>query len=103
MDPIISSENSPRYYNHVSRTMGLNSNELDEFYRLFRVSGMGHCSDGDGASFLGQQGPSVSELDSQNNVLLRMVDWVENGNGPETITGTKYVNVRWPPHLLHSS
>jgi len=24
------------------------------------------------------------------------VDWVENGNAPETITGIKYVNVRSP-------
>lgn len=31
-------------------------------------------------------------MNSQNNVLLRMVDWVENGNAPETITGTKFVN-----------
>jgi hypothetical protein len=22
-----------------------------------------------------------------------MVDWVENGNPPETVTGTKYINV----------
>ena len=28
----------------------------------------------------------------QNNVLLRIVDWVENGKAPETITGTKFVN-----------
>lgn len=40
-DYIISSDNSPRYYNHVSRTMGLPSSDLDEFYRFFRISGMG--------------------------------------------------------------
>jgi hypothetical protein len=32
-------------------------------------------------------------MDQQNNVLLRIVDWVENGNPPETVTGTKFVNV----------
>tara|TARA_R110002060_G_scaffold30585_3_gene41086 strand:- start:592 stop:777 length:186 start_codon:yes stop_codon:yes gene_type:complete len=41
MDAIITSENSPVYYNLVSRTMGLNSSQLDDFYRFFRVSGMG--------------------------------------------------------------
>jgi feruloyl esterase len=42
-DPIITSDNSPRYYDHVARTMGLTSGELDGFYRFFRISGMGHC------------------------------------------------------------
>jgi hypothetical protein len=40
-DYIISSDNSPRYYDHVSRTMSLPSSDLDEFYRFFRISGMG--------------------------------------------------------------
>jgi feruloyl esterase len=40
-DYIITSDNSPRYYNHVSATMGLPSSDLDDFYRLFRISGMG--------------------------------------------------------------
>lgn len=33
MDGVISSENSPIYYNRVSQTMGLNSSEIDDFYR----------------------------------------------------------------------
>ena len=41
---------------------------------------------------LGQQGVETTTLDPQHNVLMRMVDWVENGNAPETVTGTKYVN-----------
>lgn len=73
--------------------MGLNSSSLDAFYRFFRISGMGHCQGGEGATFIGNLLSSVSTLDPQNNVLLRIVDWVENGNAPETVTGTKYVNV----------
>lgn len=46
---IITSENSPRYYNHVSETMGLPSSSLDDFYRFFRISGTGHCLEGPGA------------------------------------------------------
>src|SRR6266536_2132533 len=92
MDAIISSDNSPRYYDHVSRTMGLPSSDLDSFYRFFRISGMGHCSGGDGAQMIGQAANEVTTLDSQNNVLLRMVDWVENGNAPHPPTGTNYVN-----------
>lgn len=53
----------------------------------------GHCGGGEGAFAFGQQGVEVTKLDPQHNVLLSIVDWVENGNAPETITGTKYVNV----------
>jgi feruloyl esterase len=92
-DAVIASENSPVYYNLVPRTMGLNSSDLNEFYHFFRISGMGHCGGGDGAFFIGNQLTSVSTMDPQNNVLLRIVDWVENRNAPETVAGTKFVNV----------
>jgi feruloyl esterase len=91
-DAIISSFNSPRYYDHVSRTMGLPSSALDEFYRFFRISGMGHCSGGVGASFIGQEAASNYTLDPEGNVLMAMVRWVEEGSAPESILGTAYVN-----------
>lgn len=97
-DPIITSANSPRFYDHVSNTMGLPPSELDEFYRFFRISGMSHCSGGVGAWEIGQTsaGAEGVPLIPQDNVLLRMVDWVENGNAPTTVTGYKYINVSLP-------
>lgn len=94
-DGIITSDNSPRYYNHVSNTMGLHSDDLDEFYRFFRVSGMDHCTGGVGAWGIGQNSRVLNGTvqTPQNNILLRLVDWVENGNAPETLTGYKYINV----------
>ncbi|KAF2033073.1 feruloyl esteras-like protein B [Setomelanomma holmii] len=92
MDPIITSENSPRYYEHVSATMGLSPSQLDEFYRYFLVSGTGHCGGGDGAHAIGQGTGEVNSLDPKENVLMALVDWVENKNAPETIIGTKWVN-----------
>lgn len=94
-DSIITSTNSPRYYDHVSATMDAPSSELDEFYRFFVVSGMDHCAGGAGAWQIGQSAASAEGVkkDPQHNVLLRMIDWVENGNAPETVTGTKFVNV----------
>ncbi|KAJ4357179.1 Feruloyl esterase [Didymosphaeria variabile] len=92
MDGIITSENSPRYYEHVSSTMGKTPAELDEFYRFFRISGTAHCTGGDGASVIGQQLESYQSLDPSENVLMAVVEWVENGNAPETITGTHWVN-----------
>ena len=91
-DPVISSENSPRYYQHVSDTMGLSSAELDEFYRYFTVSGMAHCGGGPGAANIGNSARSSVSLDPQENVLMRIVDWVENGSAPVTITGIALVN-----------
>jgi feruloyl esterase len=103
-DPIITSDNSPRYYNHVSNTMQLPSSDLDAFYRFFRVSGMGHCSGGDGAWGIGQNAALLNgtEQTAQNNVLLRIVDWVENGNAPESLTGYKYINVSGLSCLISS-
>lgn len=91
-DFIISMDNSPRYYNHVKDTMGLSSSQLDSFYRYFTVSGTGHCSGGPGAHAIGQQTGEVNSNDPSENVLMAVVDWVENGNAPETLIGTKFVN-----------
>ncbi|KAK6439407.1 Feruloyl esterase [Oleoguttula sp. CCFEE 5521] len=93
-DSIITSTNSPRYYNFVADTMALPSSEMDSFYRFFRISGMDHCSGGVGAWGIGQNAAVLAgeEQTSQNNLLLRIVDWVENGAAPETVRGVKYVN-----------
>lgn len=91
-DFVISSDNSARYYEHVTSTMGLSSDELDEFYRYFVVSGTGHCGGGNGAHAIGQSGGEINGYEPSHNVLMALVDWVENGNAPETLTGTKFVN-----------
>ncbi|KAH6838680.1 Tannase/feruloyl esterase [Chaetomium sp. MPI-CAGE-AT-0009] len=90
-DQIISSSNSPRYYKHVAQTMGLSSRQLDSFYRFFRISGMGHCTGGPGASFIGQRREAVASLDPDQNVLTAMVKWVEQGKAPDSILGTAFV------------
>jgi hypothetical protein len=91
-DFIISSDNSPRYYEYVSDTMDLSPSELDDFYRYFLVSGTGHCGGGDGAHAIGQGTGEVNSYDPKENVLMAIVDWVEKGNAPETLIGTKWVN-----------
>ncbi|CRK28919.1 hypothetical protein BN1708_015385 [Verticillium longisporum] len=91
-DPIISSDNSARYYNHVSRTMGLTSAELDEFYRYFRISGLNHCAGGPGATFIGNRAVAVAGDEPERNVLSAIVRWVEEGIAPEHILGTAYIN-----------
>ncbi|KAH8597495.1 Tannase/feruloyl esterase [Bisporella sp. PMI_857] len=91
-DNIITSANSNEYYQHVSQTMGLPPAKLDEFYRLFRISGMAHCSGGNGAWNIGNRLGGYSSLDPSENVLSAVVRWVEQGVAPETITGARFVN-----------
>ncbi|KAH7371519.1 Tannase/feruloyl esterase [Pyrenochaeta sp. MPI-SDFR-AT-0127] len=86
-DGIISSEISPRYYEHVSRTMGQSPARLDEFYRFFRISGLQHCGRGNGAGFIGNRKANTASLRPDENVLMATVQWVERGIAPDTITG----------------
>lgn len=96
MDSIITSDNSPRYYEHVASTMNQSPAELDSFYRFFRIGGMDHCSGGRGAWSIGQQDVPGNPFaqDPQYNVLQRLVEWVEAGDAmaPETVTGIKFVD-----------
>ncbi|KAM0421391.1 hypothetical protein ACHAPT_010745 [Fusarium lateritium] len=92
VDGIISSDNSPRYYEHVSQTMNLSPAELDDFYRYFRISGMAHCGGGPGAYFIGNKAENTASLAPEENVLMAMVRWVEEGVAPDGIVGTAYVN-----------
>lgn len=89
-DPIISSESSKVYYKHVADTMNLSPSELDEFYRFFTISGMGHCAPGDGAGSIGQGERTFAGNIPEDNVLLTMVQWVEEGIAPEFVRGTKF-------------
>ncbi|PSN74730.1 tannase and feruloyl esterase [Corynespora cassiicola Philippines] len=90
-DEILSIKTSDDYYDSVRSALNSTTEELDEFYRYFRVSGMGHCFGGPGTDHLGQLGGYAAGNDADDNVLTRIVKWVENGEAPEFIRGTKFV------------
>jgi len=89
-DPLISSTNSKRVYDLISHTLSLPL--LDDFYRLFLIPGMGHCSGGLGPTSFGQSSGLNLVNDSSHNILLAMVDWVEAGVAPATIIGSDTAN-----------
>ncbi|KAL2280137.1 hypothetical protein FJTKL_12750 [Diaporthe vaccinii] len=93
-DNQITSFNSPRFYDHLAEGMSYTPEQMDDFIRFFRISGMFHCNSGPGAWVVGQQGGSAAQgsFDRESNVLAAVVDWVEQGIAPETMTGTKFVN-----------
>jgi feruloyl esterase len=74
-------------YDLISSTLSLRT--LDDFYRLFLIPGMNHCSTGPGAWAIGQMGIESNAVnDTAHNVLLALVDWVEGGNAPDLIIGS---------------
>jgi feruloyl esterase len=70
-DPMLTAFMSVDYYETALRTMG--EKETKEFYRLFLIPGMFHCSGGVGCGTV--------------DWLTPMVDWVEKGTAPEKLIG----------------
>jgi feruloyl esterase len=88
-DPLISSQNSINYFNalvgndnHGFQQASFAGNgslaRTQSYARLFMVPGMYHCSGG----------PGPNTFDA----LTPLVNWVEKGVAPETITATKFVS-----------
>jgi feruloyl esterase len=89
-DPNIPAQNSINYYEGVVANIehkhdkdlkvgaGATRGEVDDFFRLFMVPGMWHCSGG----------PGPNTFDA----LSALEKWVEKGVPPDKIIATKYVN-----------
>ena len=69
-DPIIPYHNTVAYRKRVEAVMG-GAHNVDQFYRLFLAPGVEHC--GGGAA------------PAPRDELAALVDWVENGEAPETL------------------
>jgi len=65
---------------------------MHDFYRLFFISGMHHCTTGPGAWNIGQTLDTSTSLSTpaDHNALLSLVQWVEKDEAPEYLVGTKY-------------
>ena len=88
-DGIVPADSTITFHQSVRRTLG---DELtDSFYRLYMVPGMDHCSGGYGADFFGQTwlAETPEERTPENDVLLAIIDWVEQGNAPGTLRATR--------------
>lgn len=93
-DNQISGFNTENFYNRISTGMHQPANQLDNWYRFFRIGGMNHCSGGPGAWNFGQGGSAGTQVpwDPKVNMLAAMVTWVEDGIPPDTVLGTKFIN-----------
>ena len=90
-DPMTSGGNAQRYYLKLANELGASDSELDNFFRLFRITGMAHCGVG-GISGAGawQFGQNKAASSASNNIVTNLVNWVENGVAPDTLRGTKF-------------
>jgi hypothetical protein len=73
-DELIFPEGSIDYYERVLERMG-DTAEVADFARLFMAPGVFHCGGG----------PGLTEFDAFD----ALVDWVETGRAPETITASR--------------
>jgi feruloyl esterase len=73
-DPILPPLDIIDYYESVARTMG-GLPKISEFFRLFMVPGMGHCSGG----------PGTTSFD----MLSALQQWVEKKTPPERVVAAR--------------
>ncbi|KAH9948590.1 feruloyl esterase-like protein, partial [Amylocystis lapponica] len=91
-DQLISPGNSVHYYETVNVFTRIHTDwDLSDFYRLFTVPGMNHCDGGYGANAFGGIGQASSGMpplsfDAEHNILAAMVQWVEEGVAPSSLT-----------------
>ncbi|EME49563.1 hypothetical protein DOTSEDRAFT_68368 [Dothistroma septosporum NZE10] len=90
-DPLVSEGVVQRYYLKVAQTLGISNSGMDEFLRLFRISGMAHCGvggiSGAGAWMFGQNEAAAA---ASVNIIDVLQDWVERDSAPDTLRGTKF-------------
>lgn len=86
------------YYNWVQATLNLTTTEMQKFFRVFIIPGMGHCGGGQGAWYVGQTSfakdpikPIIPQLNTSNHdALLALVDWTEGVKEPTSLIGSKF-------------
>jgi hypothetical protein len=100
LDPGFSPEYAVEYYESVvqalKKNVGISDeqaalNQTQEFYRLFMVPGMGHCTGGPGPNAFGGLAQPEVPLNSQHDIVSALEDWVERGVAPSQLIATKYV------------
>jgi len=77
-DPEVPPLTSIDYFESVADFPGESLLQTEDFYRLFMVPGMNHCSGGPGANVF--------------DMLTPLVQWVEQDIAPESVLATHYVN-----------
>ena len=87
-DAAIAPENGLNYYRKVIQTIG----DPRDFYRIFMVPGMAHCSGGAGPNAFGNGASNGPVIDADHDLVKALERWVEQGIAPDKLIATHYVN-----------
>ncbi|KAI0471565.1 putative ferulic acid Esterase/Feruloyl esterase [Xylariaceae sp. FL0804] len=100
-DNLIPTGSSKYFYAQVQQALEPRGVDLDDFYRLFLVPGMSHCSGSDAAPWYiagGSQSLTGATThgvpgyeDADHDVILAMMRWVEQDAAPDRLVATKFV------------
>jgi hypothetical protein len=82
-DPLIMPRGTYNYYNRVTDQMG-GLTDTQKFYRFFPFAGNGHCG--------GNSNQPNAPLINSGDLLASLVNWVENGVAPDSITASNNSN-----------
>jgi feruloyl esterase len=94
-DPGVPYQSALEYYERVIGAQGGDLTATQNFFRYYLVPGMGHCSSITGGPGVGDFGQPYSPYvpnDPAQDMLLKLVDWVENKNAPDSIIATRYAD-----------
>ncbi|SFB20908.1 Tannase and feruloyl esterase [Collimonas sp. OK607] len=94
-DPGVPFQSPLEYYERVVQAQGGDLSGTQNFFRYYMVPGMGHCSSITGGPGVGDFGQPYSPFvpkDQAHDILLKLVDWVENKNAPDSIIATRYTD-----------
>ena len=86
-----------RYYAQVVDGMGYGDLvNIQDFYRLFMLPGVGHCGTGVGPDDIGGEDQTPVSHDPEHDVVSALEAWVEQGTAPDKLIATKFNTVDVP-------
>jgi len=84
-DDMVPSQVSTDYYDSVNSKLG--PKQLEEFYRLFMVPGMWHCS-GPDVLFRSEDAVAIP-LEQERDMLTALEQWVEQNRAPNSFVASR--------------
>jgi feruloyl esterase len=91
-DAAVAPRDSIAFYEEVERFLerypdprSSDPSDIQSFYRLYMVPGMGHCLGGPGAVSFGNDGRGFANATPGNDIILALDRWVTQGVAPDAI------------------
>lgn len=87
-DAVVNALDTIAYHDAVQAAQG-GPQATQDFFRLFLAPGMGHCSGGAGPTVFGNSGIQAPNATADNDLLMALDRWVEQGQPPERIVAAR--------------